>query len=234
MSPCPLRYPDHRARLSALQRGGEPGAARLRLRPGRPRGRRTRARRRRICPAPTTCTSTATCRAPRPARNGRHPLPERQRAGASVSAPGASPRACRWSATTPRAAPYAARAWWLLRWIGHDAVAVLDGGLAAWRDAGDAHDRWPRAVPAPRRPIPPGRAAMPTIDADTPAGQPRPAAACVDARAGERFRGEIEPLDAVAGHIPGALNRFFKDNLEADGRFKPVARCAPSGRRCWA
>ena len=115
---------------------------------------------------------------------------------------------------------YAARLWWMLRWLGHEAVAVLDGGPAAWLAAGGVLST---EVPSTRA----GRfqacaSLAPSLDADalqSQLGRVR----LLDARAGERFRGEVEPLDKQAGHIPGALNRFFKDNLQADGRFKPAA-----------
>jgi thiosulfate/3-mercaptopyruvate sulfurtransferase len=153
-------------------------------------------------------------------RNGRHPLPDRaefaRRAGAWGIAPGVQA-----VAYDAQGGPYAARAWWLLRWLGHAASAVLDGGPAAWLEAGGASTT-DIAPPPARPPYPAGAPAMPTIDA--------PALLAVlgrrpvlDARAAERFRGEVEPLDPVAGHIPGALNRFFKDNLGPDGRFRPAA-----------
>ncbi len=154
-------------------------------------------------------------------RNGRHPLPDRAAfaalAGRLGIAPGVQVICC-----DAQGGPYAARAWWLLRWLGHDAVAVLDGGTAAWRAVGGA---WTTdvAAPTPQPPYPARDAAMPTIDADTllaKLGRVR----LFDARAGERFRGEVEPLDPVAGHIPGATLRFFKDNLQPDGRFKPAAQ----------
>jgi thiosulfate/3-mercaptopyruvate sulfurtransferase len=118
--------------------------------------------------------------------------------------------------------PYAARAWWLLRWLGHAEVAVLDGGVAAWRAAGGSMVT-ESTVATPQAPYPATAPSMPTINADTlqdGLGQMR----LFDARAAERFRGEVEPLDPVAGHIPGATLRFFKDNLEPDGRFKPAAQ----------
>ena len=120
--------------------------------------------------------------------------------------------------------PYAARLWWMLRWLGHEAVAVLDGGLAAWRAAGGAVEAGRAAARAALPPYPVGHATMPTADAATLlAGLGQPGAPLiVDARAAERYRGDVEPLDPVAGHIPGAINRFFKDNLAADGRFKPA------------
>jgi thiosulfate/3-mercaptopyruvate sulfurtransferase len=116
--------------------------------------------------------------------------------------------------------PYAARAWWLLRWLGHEDVAVLDGGIAAWRAAGGELTSTAPA-PTPRGSYPLHAPAMPTLDVDAlRAGLGR--LRLVDARAGERFRGEVEPLDRAAGHIPGSLNRFFKDNLGPDGRFKGI------------
>jgi thiosulfate/3-mercaptopyruvate sulfurtransferase len=150
---------------------------------------------------------------------GRHPLPERAALAAKLGAIGIG-------ADTPVVAydaqggPYAARAWWLLRWLGHEDVAVLDGGVAAWRAAGgDVTDAAPTAHAHQSYPL--HAPAMPTLDADAVlAGLGR--LRLVDARAGERFRGEVEPLDRAAGHIPGSLNRFFKDNLGPDGRFKSV------------
>lgn len=153
-------------------------------------------------------------------RNGRHPLPERERFAATVGAWGVAP-GVQVVCYDAQGGPYAARAWWLLRWLGHHDVAVLDGGLAAWQAAGGAVDAQAPVVEA-QAPYPATAGpAMPTIDADrllAQLGKQR----IVDARAGERFRGDVEPLDPVAGHIPGATQRFFKDNLQADGRFKPV------------
>jgi len=122
-----------------------------------------------------------------------------------------------------QAMPYAARAWWLLRWLGHAEVAVLDGGRGAWLAAGGSlSTAVPQAAALPPYPAA-ATAAMPTVDTATllaRLGQ----VLVLDARAGERFRGEAEPLDPVAGHIPGATLRFFKDNLGAEGTFKPAAQ----------
>jgi thiosulfate/3-mercaptopyruvate sulfurtransferase len=164
---------------------------------------------------------------PKDGRNGRHPLPAREILAVVAGRWGVQP-GVQVVAYDDQGQPYAARAWWLLRWLGHRGVAVLDGGRAAWLAAGgklvtDA----PVALDAPAYPAAatPG---MPVITtgqllanlARVQAGSLR----LLDARAGERFRGEVEPLDPVAGHIPGATQRFFKDNLGADGRFKPAAQ----------
>lgn len=150
---------------------------------------------------------------------GRHPLPTRAAFARTVAQRGIGP-------DTPvvvldrQGGMFAARVWWMLRWLGHDAVAVLDGGVAAWQAAGGALET---AVPPLAEGGPDYPAAAPrvtTVDAGTlQAGLGR--VRLIDARAAERFRGDIEPLDPVAGHIPGALNRPFKDNLDAQGRFLP-------------
>ncbi len=159
---------------------------------------------------------------PKTGRNGRHPLPERTDFGATMGrlgiAPGV-PVVC----LDDHGGVYAARAWWMLRWAGHAEVAVLDGGRAAWRAAGGAlvTDATPAHAAAPPYPVS-AAPALPTVDTDTLAAR-LPQLALLDARAPERFRGEVEPLDPVAGHIPGALNRFFKLNLGTDGRFRAPA-----------
>jgi len=151
---------------------------------------------------------------------GRHPLPTREAFAATLSALGIGP-------DTPVVAydaqggPYAARAWWLLRWLGHTNVSVLDGGLAAWQAAGGPTEHEAgRSEPA-TTPYPVRAPAMPTVSADRLLSEPA-ASLVIDARAPERFRGDVEPLDAQAGHIPGARNRFFKNNLATDGRFLPA------------
>lgn len=152
---------------------------------------------------------------------GRHPLPDRAALAAALGRCGIGP-------TTPVVAydaqggPYAARAWWLLCWLGHEDVAVLDGGMAAWRAAGGGLESQPPVPAASAEPYPLHTPALSTLDAAAVrAGLGR--LNLIDARAGERFRGEVEPLDRAPGHIPGARNRFFKDNLAADGSFKSGA-----------
>jgi thiosulfate/3-mercaptopyruvate sulfurtransferase len=154
-------------------------------------------------------------------RNGRHPLPARDAFAATVGRWGVAPGV---SVVTydDQGSPYAARAWWLLRWLGHAQVAVLDGGKAAWLAAGGSPSAQPAARPA-RPPYPAGADAMPTVDAkDLLARLGK--VLLLDARSAERFRGDVEPLDSVAGHIPGATLRFFKDNLDPSGRFKPAVQ----------
>ncbi|MBA4177426.1 MAG: sulfurtransferase [Leptothrix sp. (in: Bacteria)] len=152
--------------------------------------------------------------------NGRHPLPNRETFAATAGRWGIAP-GVQVVTMDAQGAPYASRAWWLLRWLGHDAVAVLDGGIAAWQAAGGAMSTEPPAGTA-LPPYPASTPGMATVDADTLQAR-LGSVLLIDARNAERFRGEVEPLDAVAGHIPGATLRFFKDNLGPDGRFKPAA-----------
>jgi len=152
--------------------------------------------------------------------NGRHPLRSRHDYATWMSQLGIS--AERSVAVYDRqGGMFAGRAWWVLRWMGHANVQLLDGGVEAWVNAGGPLSTEVAAsVPSEARPA--GHpAAMPTIEASTLVDQ-LDRHLVIDARAGERYRGEVEPLDRVAGHIPGARNRFFKDNLQADGRFKPA------------
>lgn len=159
---------------------------------------------------------------PKAPGRGRHPLPEREAFAATAGRWGVAP-GVQVVCYDAQGGPYAARAWWLLRWLGHADVAVLDGGPAAWQaDGGTLVSTVPAAAARPPYPAS-ATPAMPTVDAATlqrQLGRMR----IVDARAPERFRGETEPLDPVAGHIPGATNRVFKLNLGADGRFKPAAQ----------
>ena len=148
---------------------------------------------------------------------GRHPLPTREAFAATLTRLGIAP-------ATPvvvydrQGAMFAARAWWMLRWLGHREVTVLDGGLAAWRAVGGALESETPTAVAARLPYVPATSLVSTVDAVAlQAGLGR--VRLIDARAPERFRGDVEPLDPVAGHIPGALNRPFKDNLDAEGRF---------------
>lgn len=155
-------------------------------------------------------------------RNGRHPLPERDAFAATAGAAGIGP-ATQVVVYDAQGGVYASRAWWLLRWLGHAAVAVLDGGRAAWQAAGGAltTEPAPRAANAAAYPTRANLAS--TIDADALAAR-LGAVALLDARVAERFRGDVEPLDRRAGHIPGSTNRPFKDNLDATGRFKSAAQ----------
>ncbi len=163
----------------------------------------------------------------RTSTNGRHPLPEREAfhqlmVNAGV---GAETQVVVYDAQDGSTA---ARLWWMLRWLGHEAVAILDGGWSAWLAAGmpvddvayDALPPWPGPA---SNPLPLGEPLNDTVDADCVlANLEKEEFIVLDARAAARYRGEIEPLDPVAGHIPGALNRPFSENL-LEGRFKPAA-----------
>jgi thiosulfate/3-mercaptopyruvate sulfurtransferase len=118
----------------------------------------------------------------------------------------------------------AARAWWLLRWGGCADVRILDGGLAGWRAAGGALESG-EVVPVPGDVSLTG-GGMPVLDADAAAALPGTGGVLLDARAGERFRGEVEPVDPRAGHVPGAVSAPTTDNLDGDGRFLPAAELA--------
>ncbi len=117
---------------------------------------------------------------------------------------------------------FCGRLWWMLKWAGHEAVAVLDGGLAAWMASGGAVENGPATPHAPSDWTlqPPLRELV--TAADVLAHLDQPDQTLIDARAAPRYRGEVEPLDPVAGHIPGALNRPFGLNLDEQGRFKPA------------
>lgn len=155
-----------------------------------------------------------------PGSGGRHPLPSAESFTTSMRAAGISNRrACVvYDAATSTAA---ARAWWLLRYFGHDQVMVLDGGLAAWVDAGhpQEHDA-PTVEPGDFVALPGG---MPILDAEG-AAKLAMRGVLVDARAPERFRGEVEPIDRVAGHIPGARNLPTTQNVDPAGRFLDPVR----------
>ena len=158
---------------------------------------------------------------PASASTGRHPLPSPQQFAATLSRWGLTP-ATRVIAYDQGPGAYAARLWWMLRACGHQAVQVLDGGWAAWVAAGlPVESGAPVARPASVvAPVP----FAGVVEAEQVLAALRSAAAVViDARGADRYAGQNETLDPVAGHIPGALNRPFTDNLGSDGRFKPAA-----------
>lgn len=161
--------------------------------------------------------------APPTGRNGRHPLPELAVFAATAGRLGITPET-QVVVYDRQASMFAARVWWMLRWLGHAPVAVLDGGWSSWQAIGGAVESGAdRAQPQAAYSM----ADTPSPLAATIGGDSLLARlgqlALIDARAPERFRGDVEPLDAQAGHIPSACNRFFKDNLNAQGRFKPAA-----------
>ncbi len=154
---------------------------------------------------------------PKTGRTGRHPLPERTVFAATVGRLGIRP-GTQVVVLDRQGGMYAARLWWMLRWLGHAEVAVLDGGVAAWQAAGGAMGNSTAVTNSAA--AYPDRAALVGFVSASELMQRLGKTPLIDARAAERFRGEVEPLDNQAGHIPGALNRNFKDNLDASGRFK--------------
>lgn len=154
---------------------------------------------------------------------GRHPLPKREVFAAWLASTGftADMQAVVYDR---QGSSFCGRLWWMLKWVGHEAVAVLDGGLQAWEAADGAVRSGPEATRAPSA-FTAGepRAVLATSD-EVLTHLELPDQTLVDARAPARFRGEVEPLDPVAGHIPGALNRPFNLNFGPDGRFKPAAQ----------
>ena len=152
---------------------------------------------------------------------GRHPVPSTQELEEKLSAMGIENRS-QVVVYDRSGGAYAARLWWLLHYAGHERAAVLDGGLDAWRQAGyELEAKQPQAVAGNfRAVINTGRLVrvheVPSI--------PR----LIDSRAPERYSGETEPLDRVGGHIPGALNRYWKDNLDGQGKFLPPERLRPA------
>jgi thiosulfate/3-mercaptopyruvate sulfurtransferase len=161
--------------------------------------------------------------ADQPASGGRHPLPNREKFAIWLSSVGFTSD-MQAVVYDRNGANYCGRLWWMLKWVGHEAVAVLDGGLQAWQAAGGAVNSGEE--PSHFQSVFfPGPEKARLVDAQTVAEQlGRPSQTLIDSRAPARFRGEVEPLDPVAGHIPGALNRPFSENLAPDGRFKPASQ----------
>ncbi|MFF4086312.1 sulfurtransferase [Streptomyces nigra] len=154
-----------------------------------------------------------------PGPRGRHPLPDLADFGRAMRRAGVS--AARPVVVYDGGQGWAAaRAWWLLRWSGHPDVRVLDGGLPAWR--GPLETAVPASVEGDFEPVP-----SPTglLDADGAAALAR-SGVLLDARAGERYRGEVEPIDPVGGHIPGAVSAPTNENVGPDGRFLPAGELA--------
>jgi len=167
------------------------------------------------------------------AASGRHPLPEPPALAAAFGRFGID-AAVQVVAYDQGPGAYAARLWWLLRWLGHARVAVLDGGFAAWQEAGLPVSTAPPARPARTFQARPSAYRVMTTAALAAAlgtgslarGDPL----LIDARSAERFAGENETIDPVAGHVPGAHNHPYAGNLDARGRFLPAAQLARAWR----
>jgi len=155
---------------------------------------------------------------------GRHPLPARESVAAWLQSLGFTNH-MQAVVYDRNGANYCGRLWWMLKWLGHDAVAVLNGGLQAWEasggqvESGEPQDLSATKTAANAFALKPAlREWVSTSELAPQVG--RPSLTLIDARGAARYRGEVEPIDPVAGHIPGALNRPFTDNLNADGFFK--------------
>ena len=161
--------------------------------------------------------------APDAASGGRHPLPSRESFAAWLGSVGLRPD-MQVVVYDRQGANYCGRMWWMLKWAGQEAAAVLDGGLQAWIAVGGPVESGAGPALHPGTyPLGSPKAVLTSTDTVfNHLGQP--GQTILDARAAARFRGEVEPLDPVAGHIPGALNRLFSDNIGTDGCFKPAAQ----------
>ena len=164
--------------------------------------------------------------------SGRHPLPSPDQFLAVLNRLGVGDDT-QVIAYDDGAGAFAARAWWMLRWVGHPAVAVLDGGLKAWVSEGGAlqsgEEKPPPAGAGGHHLSQQADAAAVIETAELERRLRDPAFLLIDARAAERFAGTVEPIDAVAGHIQGAVNHPLSTNLGADGRFL----AAPVLRQLW-
>ena len=155
----------------------------------------------------------------KPGITGRHPLPDIDAFAETLSAWGIDEHV-QVVAYDDFGGGIAARLWWMLRWLGHDAVAVLDGGYPAWQRLALPTRPGDEARP-PRRFVPHPHPAMIADVDEVATSRTDPACRVVDARTAKRYRGEHEPIDPVAGHIPGAVSAPFGDSLDADGHFLP-------------
>jgi thiosulfate/3-mercaptopyruvate sulfurtransferase len=160
-------------------------------------------------------------------QSGRHPLPDVTKFAEQLGAWGID-NTVQVVAYDQGNGVYASRAWWLLRWLGHTSVAVLDGGFAAWQEAGLPISREP-GTRAARQFAPRVATDAALSAAEVQQALARKAVALIDARGADRFAGENETLDPVAGHVPGASNRPFAKNVDGRGRFLPAAEL----RRQW-
>lgn len=147
--------------------------------------------------------------------NGRHPLPDPAEFRRTLGTLGIG-NDTQVIAYDQDSGMYASRLWWMLRWLGHNNVAVLDGGFAKW-----TAEKRPTAFGVERK-VARSFTGTPRTDMVANINEVAASAALLDARAPERFRGDVEPIDRVAGHIPGAHNHFYKANLTADGTFRPA------------
>ena len=152
---------------------------------------------------------------------GRHPLPSREKFAAWLASVGFS-NDMQAVVYDRNNSTYCGRLWWMLQWAGHEAAALLDGGLQAWQQAGGNVEVGKQAARSTANFQLSAELYSLFVTKNIANNLGKPGQAVMDARAAARYRGDMEPLDPQAGHIPGALNRPFTDNLGADGKFKPA------------
>jgi thiosulfate/3-mercaptopyruvate sulfurtransferase len=166
---------------------------------------------------------------PKDGSNGRHPLPDMRRLAKKLADHGVAP-GTQVVAYDDAGGSFAVRLWWMLRWLGHERAAVLDGGFPLWAKEGRPVEA---EAPTPRKgdftPRADTSAAVDVHYVERTRGDDK--VSLIDARAPDRYAGRVEPIDPVGGHVPGAVNRFWQKNLRADGRFKPAHELRDEFRR---
>jgi len=165
-----------------------------------------------------------------PGVTGRHPLPSVEKASQAFSSLGIDEKTQVVAYDDMGGSMAAVRIWWLLRWLGHEAVAVLDGGWQQWVDQGGDVRNGIETRPA-RRFIPHRRDERFVIAEQVEKMRQDPDYRLLDARTSDRFRGENETIDPVAGHIPGAVSAPYTENLNPDGTFRPASELADRFRK---
>lgn len=155
-----------------------------------------------------------------PGKTSRHPLPDIDTFAKALSSWGIDEKT-QVIAYDNRGGGIAVRLWWMLKWLGHDAVAVLDGSFSQWKKAIlPITKEIPTSLP--RKFVPKPRTEMIATLEEIESIREHPEKLLIDSRAAERYRGENEPIDPIAGHIPGAVNRFYMDNLDEYGKMRPI------------
>jgi thiosulfate/3-mercaptopyruvate sulfurtransferase len=155
-----------------------------------------------------------------PGKTSRHPLPDLDMLAKTFSGWGIDGNK-QVIAYDDRGGAIAVRLWWMLKWLGHDAAAVLNGSFTHWKEAGFPITK-EISTPQKRKFVPRPQPELIATLEEIETIEKHPEKLLVDSRGAERYRGEVEPIDPVAGHIPGAVNHFYIDNLDENGKMKPA------------